>query len=152
LHDPIPYTQHPHWIFPGPLKRTLTTLTSPVRRTTSIRQWTTKNQQDEFVPIPNDTVSLPPKIDPTKTIRIIAQNPQYALQLGYNNSDALSTIDNLISLQASVYAASSPNFNWHNSTNIATFKYPLQMAYQHLHLSAITSDMGKTTIYKNIEI
>jgi len=58
-----------------------------------------------------------PIIDPTKTLRIVFQNPQHSFQLYDTGIDMSHTISNLISLGAQMFVSSSPNVNWNNQRN-----------------------------------
>lgn len=78
-------------------------------------------------------------IHPTKNIRIIYQNPQFGMQIGSTNRDMHHAIMNLQILQAPVFAISSPNINWMNSSNEVEFKHHFSCVFPQIHLSAITS-------------
>jgi hypothetical protein len=67
---------------------------------------------------------MPPMIDPTRTMRIIMQNPQYSLQLTNENVNTLQLTSNLKELSTAVFVAISPNINWHNPSHRAQFKHP----------------------------
>jgi hypothetical protein len=81
-------------------------------------------------------------VDPTATLRIIMQNPQYALQLTNENAPLIQTILNLKQLEVSIFVVISPNINWCNKSNWITFKRLFKKQYQQLHISAISSDIG----------
>jgi hypothetical protein len=80
-------------------------------------------------------------------LRIIFQNPQFSMQLLPDNSDIPHTIVNLAKLNASIFAISSTNINWNNTSNISLFKSPFKKQYQYLHLSTASRDMGKCHPY-----
>jgi hypothetical protein len=118
----------------------------------SITQWTKHRE------IPGKSATATPltpfgtpltTIDPTKTFRCILQNPQYSTQLSYNNNELMEAIHNLKNLQASMFAISSPNINWHNPSHWVQFKRNFQSQYQQVHISATSSDIGKEPNYIN---
>lgn len=121
------------------------TILDPNKHT--IIPWATHTRPTIELP-ENPLVSSPPTIDATKTLRVITQNPQFSFQLGQHNTEIIPTIQNLENLQTSVFAVSSPNINWCNATNIALFKQPFKKAFQHLHLSHVSSDVGAQPVYK----
>ncbi len=101
----------------------------------------------------NSFVSTPPRIDTTKILRIVAQNPQYSLQLGQHNTEIHSTLQQLLTLQASVFAVSSPNINWRNSSNTAYFKNVIKGAFQYIHMSydsSVVGDQAPYNKYRNL--
>lgn len=62
--------------------------------------------------------------DNARTLRIISQNTQYALQLSQDGMAIQQTIENLQTLEASIFIAISPNINWANPSHWAKFKQP----------------------------
>jgi hypothetical protein len=71
------------------------------------------------------------------------------MQLGRKNHGFHHSISKLHTLDASVFAISSPNVNWHNSSNTAAFKLPFSQAFQHVHISSVCTDIGKQGTYQN---
>jgi hypothetical protein len=57
------------------------------------------------------TGSVKPLIEPTKTLRILMQNPQYSLQLTNENSNMMQLSHQLKELSTSIYVATTPNIN-----------------------------------------
>jgi hypothetical protein len=88
-------------------------------------------------------------IDATKTLRIVAQNTQYALQLTNYSADKLQAVEHLHNLQASIFMNISPNVNWMNPSNWVAYKRPFQRTFQQIHISATSSDIGLTHPYKD---
>jgi hypothetical protein len=84
----------------------------------------------------------PPKIDTTRTLRIVMQNPQFSLQLTNENYNTLKLTKNLKELSTAVFVAISPNVNWHNPSHRAKFKYPFNHAFKQVHLSSTSSEVG----------
>jgi hypothetical protein len=72
-----------------------------------------------------------------------------SMQLGQHNHEFCNTISKLQNLAASVFAISSPNVNWHNSSYTTKFKRPFSHDFQYAHLSATCSDIGKQGTYRN---
>lgn len=88
------------------------------------------------------TGHMPPKIDPTRILRIVMQNPQFSLQLTNENYNTLKLTNNLKELSTAVFVAISPNVNWHNPSHRAKFKYPFNRAFKQVHLSSTSSEVG----------
>jgi hypothetical protein len=94
---------------------------------------------------------MPPMIDPTHTMRIIMQNPQYSLQLTNENVNTLQLTSNLKELSTAVFVAISPNINWHNPSHKAQFKHPFNRTFKQVHISATASDVGLLPNYKHTQ-
>jgi hypothetical protein len=88
-------------------------------------------------------------IDPTKTLRIVMQNTQYALQLTNDVSEQIRIIHNVKELQASMLITISPNVNFCNPSNVAQFKYPFRRAFNQIYVSAVSSNVGYKKQYFN---
>lgn len=91
--------------------------------------------------------SMLPQIDPTNTIRIIMQNTQHSLQLTNNKYNSIQLTRNLKEAHTAIFAAISPNINWHNPSHKIQFKYPFTRMFQQTHISAVSSDVGKLPNY-----
>jgi hypothetical protein len=109
-----------------------------------------------WIPVKDDLLEPPEPfggplddIDPTITVCIIVQNPQYSLQLRRLNSEIYKTIKNLQHLQAAVFGASSANINWCNTSNTQAFKDSFTRSYNHIHISLMSSNIGNHSLYKN---
>ncbi len=61
-------------------------------------------------------------IDPLCTLRIIMQNTQFTFQLTDSKHRKLQAIENIHTMQLSIFIAISPNINWHNPSCWATFR------------------------------
>jgi len=117
----------------------------------TIHQWTTNTQgNSDYSPLQYGS-NIPP-IHQSETIRIIFQNPQFSMQLGKYQHEFYNTIEKLQTLNASIFAISSPNINWYNQTNTSSFQFPFQQAYHHAHLSPTSSIIGKQGMYRNYTV
>jgi hypothetical protein len=83
-----------------------------------------------------------PIIDTTTTLRVVMQNPQFAMQLTRDNNELIQVINNLTTLQASVFAAISPNVNFCNISNMIKFKSSFKRSFKQVHLAASSSNIG----------
>jgi hypothetical protein len=154
---------------PSPITSTNGPDDPPTHNQSSILQWTThrpfipgvllgpnKNQSINTDPLnPNEDHSAHtkpygtplPLIDPSKTLRVVMQNPQHSFRLHNNNIELLQMIENVKTLDAGLLAVISPNANWCNTSNWATAKNIFRKSYQQVHLSAISSNIGKDREY-----
>jgi hypothetical protein len=89
-----------------------------------------------------------PIVDTTTTLRVVMQNPQYAMQLTRDNNELLQVINNLTTLQASVFAAISPNVNFCNISNMIKFKSSFKRSFKQVHLAASSSNIGSQAIHR----
>jgi hypothetical protein len=118
---------------------------------TKITEWTIHRSTPNATGLPNDELhhdcsimgTLPPLIDPTKTLRILTQNTQYSLQLTNENYHTMHLTQRLKELSTAVFVAISPNINWHNSSHLTRFKYPFQRIFKQIHISATSSDIPR---------
>jgi hypothetical protein len=90
-------------------------------------------------------------INSSTTLRIVMQNPQFALHLTRTNHDLPQVINNIKKLQGSVFAAISPNVNFCNVTHTLKFKSPFKRAFHQVHLAASSSEIGAQAINRNRE-
>jgi hypothetical protein len=91
--------------------------------------------------------TMPPRIDPTRTIRITMQNTQYSLQLTNDNYNPIQLTQNLKEIDTAIFAAISPNINWHNPSHRVQSKYPFTRIFKQIHMSTMSSDIGKLPQY-----
>jgi hypothetical protein len=89
-------------------------------------------------------------IDTSKTLRVIAQNSQYAFQIQHQNHEKLIAVESIYQLQASIFMNISPNVNFNNPSFSLSYKQPFKNTFSQIHLSATSSDIGKTPTYKNV--
>jgi hypothetical protein len=82
--------------------------------------------------------------DPQNTLQILMENPQYSLQANFENEELINTVISMKTLQASIYAAISPNVNFCNPSHKVTFKRPFSKQFHHIHLTATSCDIGLT--------
>lgn len=114
-----------------------------------ITQWIPLRQTESPTTSPETPTPLPfgtplQSIDPTKTLRVIMQNTQMTFQLTNSEHKKLQAIENLHTLHTSVFVAISPNINWHNPSHWVQFKAPFKHTNKQIHISATSSDIGKT--------
>jgi hypothetical protein len=98
---------------------------------------------EELLPAGN----LQPQIDPTGTLQIIMQNPQYSLQLTNENINTVQLTQRLKELSTSVFTAISPTINGQNPSHWSQFKHPFKIIFKQTHISATSSDIGKLPNY-----
>jgi hypothetical protein len=115
-----------------------------------IHQWTINRSND--IEGTNNQDILPfgtefPPHDPQTTLQIVMQNTQYSLQLTQEDASALHTITNLKSIGASIFTAISPIVNWCNASNHINFKRKSNKAFQQIHISATSSNIGHDPNY-----
>jgi hypothetical protein len=89
---------------------------------------------------------MPPKIDPTSTICITMQNTQYSLQFTNENYNYIQLTKNLKEIDTAIFTSISPNVNWQNPSHKVQFKYPFTRIYKQIHISAVSSNVGKLPI------
>jgi hypothetical protein len=123
---------------------------------TKIHQWTVNrmapkvtNSSLEWDPDVHSFGTPPQTIDPTVTLRIIAQNPQHSLQASYENEAFIQTLVNLQDLQTSIYSAISPNINFCNPSHTTSFKNQFRRVFKQAHVSAASCEIGLQPTYKN---
>lgn len=90
-----------------------------------------------------------PLVDHIKFLRVCVQNTQHSFQLQGDGIDMSKFIANIPSLGAQMIVPISPNVNWFNKSNWNKTKYNFRSLSQHIHLSAIPSDIGKHSDYLN---
>lgn len=123
------------------------TCSSPTtgKKQQKITTWTTNKMSTDTITKLNNIepygTPLSP-MDSTKSLRIIVQNTQYALQISNDYSERMQIIDSLQELDASIFIAISPNINFCNPSHKAQFKHPFNRAFKQVHLSAVSSDVG----------
>jgi hypothetical protein len=91
-------------------------------------------------------------INNANTLRVIAQNTQYALQLTQNRIEVTQVIENLQIAEASIFVAISPNVNWANPSHWSKFKSPFKTSYKQGYMHAASSDIGASPSHRNIEL
>jgi hypothetical protein len=91
------------------------------------------------------------QIDDTATLRIIMQNTQFALHLSKTNHEISQIIKNITTIQASVFAAISPNVNFCNASNLLRFRSPFKQSFKQIHIAASSSEMGNMAVHRNRE-
>lgn len=158
---PLRYQQHTvnptHNITDIPVHYTNTIETDTVsQKHSTLHQWmvnrmgsTSTEHTHEWEPDCNTFGTPIQTIDPTMTLRIIAQNPQYSLQSAYENEEVIQTLLNLQTLQASIYAAISSNINFCNPSHLTSFKKQFRRVFNQAHVSATSCDIGLQPTYKN---
>ncbi len=81
-------------------------------------------------------------MDPTKTLRIVAQNTQNSLQITNDSSEMMQTIMHLKEIEAYMFIGISLNINSGNPSNIVRLKQQFQRRYQQVRVLAISSNIG----------
>ncbi len=91
---------------------------------------------------------LPP-IDTSKVLRICMQKPQHSFQIYGDTIDLPSIVTNLQSVGANMYIPISPNVNWNTSSTWPRTHHLFCSHFYQVHLSAVSSDIGKNSQYFN---
>jgi hypothetical protein len=117
---------------------------------TSHRPFPSGTGAEDTNTIPDESIpngSFPPQIDPTRTLRVIMQNPQYSLQLTNENFTSIQLTQRSKELSTAIFTAISPNKNWHNPSHWTQFKHPFKRVFKQIHITATSSDVGKLSHY-----
>lgn len=75
-------------------------------------------------------------------MRILMQNTQYSFHISGDCIDISNTIMNLYDMGVALFAPISPNVNWKNPSNWVKTRRLFHHPFQHVHLSATSSDIG----------
>jgi hypothetical protein len=123
----VPSTNHPDSRLP------------PSSQPTSVHQTLTNLLSPFGTPLPS--------IDPRKTLRVCMQNTQHDFKICGDGIEMISIQNHLSSIGISVFAPISPNVNWKNSTNWPRTRQIFRPTFQHVHLSATSSNIGLDPLY-----
>jgi len=83
-----------------------------------------------------------PSIDPTKVLHICMQNTQHSFKISGETLPTQQIISNLQLHGINIFAAISPDVNWCNYSNWNRTKLLYKRHSPHIHLSAVSSDIG----------
>jgi hypothetical protein len=80
------------------------------------------------------------------------QNTQHSIQIYGDAIDLPTRIKNLQSIEAGMFVPISPNINWTNTSNWPRTRYHFRPHFPHVHLSAVSSEIGKNEYYFNKQL
>jgi len=89
-----------------------------------------------------------PIIDPTQIIRVCVQNTQHDFKLFDDGISLPIIIENLLNIGANMFVPISPKINWKNPSNFLQTKQIFRPHFPHLHISAVSSDIGNDPLYR----
>jgi hypothetical protein len=90
-----------------------------------------------------------PIIDPKKILRVCVQNTQHDFKIYSDGLELTSIIEHLQNLAISMFVPISPNVNWKNHSNWSCTHQLFCQHFHHVHISAISSDIGLQPLYLN---